>query len=1193
MPDIAIEDIISDPRYGSLSQGNKKTVRDRFVSFTLSKDERWNKLSDEGKTTALKRVNKTFGIESLPKTVGFGLKGEDIERIQQTKKTELLTPTISERGKRTAEFLRKPIFDVPEASLELQKQEGPVSSIMYGAGKGLNEMLTPENLALMVASGGATGVIKRLISGGFGLLMGANAAENFLEGSFSKAIKEGNFAKASEVAIKQLISIGGAKAGFKGAFKKTATLETQKPSTIAPESVRQLGYENVIRQPVETRLALPAPEVPIEPKVDLAFRPIITPEVIESYKSGQLKPPTIAPAVAQIASVEPKPVIPTVLPKEVKKSQIKPVSSVRDIPKEQEGVFSDIDRLKLDKIQKKQSGSIYNRRVENAEGSGVSDGRILELNPTEKDLTSIKNKYSEAGKARFDMVLPKEANTKNKIGKPSGYSEQTIGTIFIFDTPSGKIGINKKYYDYAISRGYELFSGEPKNPIRLVKEGKTQGALMPVRIEDISIKQIPKRLPPEAGASIIPTAIAEQIMALGKKSKDFAEFSAKIINNPVLINKVREYAPKDVVSTLRSYYDRSQEVLKKEGLPPPIYTAGAEQPKLETKFNEALVSDLTKAIREAKSLRPDQEALYRKARGEKLAKLLGTRERVGGEKGFYAELGALKGELPKIGFEPLREKFTQENIDRLFNMVNETNKISVWEKLSAKEGLVKILEGSLPTKDEIIKLNSVYGKEFTSALLEKRPLFDKMKDLGMELYNLPRSFMTGVGDFSATFMQNQMFAYRHPILTAKNFKEQLKFFASEKSFQTSQKEIESRPNYELMRRAKINFTEMGVIASESEEVFMSKISEKIPGIGKLVRATGRAYTGFLNKMRADVADQLIKAQKDVGGDIESQKFLSDLGYFVNASTGRGSLGGLERAMPVLSQGLFSARKLAATFNMLDPRMYTTTSPTVRKEALKTMSSFLAGGGTILTVAKMNGAEVGDDPTSTDFGKIKIGNTRINVFGPYQQLAVLFSRLYKGYATSSVTKRRITLGEGYKPLNKLDLISRFFEQKEHPTLSFIVDSLRGQTQVGQPFKASAEILERFIPMVLSDGYDLWKEHGNIGLLGVFPVALGIPTQTYGRQIAVKDVTKLGKPKVSLRQTPSLAERILGLPKPETILSERLVKPILIEREKKELQERINIINSKFAKEEITEKEANTMLKELKTEFKERQKREKTN
>ena len=408
--------------------------------------------------------------------------------------------------------------------------------------------------------------------------------------------------------------------------------------------------------------------------------------------------------------------------------------------------------------------------------------------------------------------------------------------------------------------------------------------------------------------------------------------------------------------------------------------------------------------------------------------------------------------------------------------------------ITAEKGLFKILGekgGGVPTRDQIEKLYTVFGSEFTEALLSKRSFFQKLQDAGMQAYNLPRSMMAGVADFSGTLMQNLVFAYRHPVMTAKNFGREVKMFASNEFYKASMEEIASRPNYKLMKDANVQLTEVGPIISKREEQFMSSWAEKIPGFGKLVKATGRAWTGFLNRMRADVFDQLIDSQKSLGLDVSDAKFLKDAGEFVNAGTGRGSLGKLEKSANILSQGMFSARKLVAATKFLDPHSYITTSPVVRKEYLKTALAFLSGGTLITQLAKLAGAEVGDDPTSADYGKIKIGNTRLNVWGSYQQMAVLLARLYKGYGTSSTTGRKFTIGEGYKPVTRFDLISRFFESKEHPTLSLIISALRGQNQIGQPFDLAPETLSRFIPMVLSDSYDLYKEHGPSGLLGTIP------------------------------------------------------------------------------------------------------------
>lgn len=574
----------------------------------------------------------------------------------------------------------------------------------------------------------------------------------------------------------------------------------------------------------------------------------------------------------------------------------------------------------------------------------------------------------------------------------------------------------------------------------------------------------------------------------------------------------------------------------KETVPiqPEVKVAGSQSGSLPSGTSIAdseLVSKLTNALKEAEPIRGTQEELYSKARSQSLAKMMSARERMAGEKGFFQELGALKGQLPKVQYESIRTQFDQPSVDRLFNMVKETKYLDDWEKINAQVGLAKILGekgGGVPTKGETEKLYQVFGKEFTETLLSKRSMFSRLGDLTMQAYNLPRSFMAGIGDLSGTLMQNALFAYRHPITTAGNFVQQLKFFASEKAYKMSGEEIASRPTYDLMKKAKLSLTETGPLISQREEQFMSSLAEKIPGLGRVVRATGRAYTGFLNRMRADVFDQLVNTQKSLGGKIDDPVFLKSAGEFINTSTGRGSLGQLERIAPVLGQGFFSARKLVATIQTLNPLYYINAHPVVRREALLTMLSFLGGATAITQLSKLAGAEVGDDPTSTDFGKIKFGNTRFNLYGPYQQIAVLMARLWKGYATSSTTGKKMMLGNESNPYSptRLDLLTRYFESKEHPTLSLIFSALRGTNNIGQPFNAPTETLNRFIPMVLADGYDLYKEHGSQGLLGLIPGILGIPVQTYGSQIPTIKTTPAGNQTIKLNPVGGIAEDIVS-------------------------------------------------------------------
>lgn len=516
------------------------------------------------------------------------------------------------------------------------------------------------------------------------------------------------------------------------------------------------------------------------------------------------------------------------------------------------------------------------------------------------------------------------------------------------------------------------------------------------------------------------------------------------------------------------------------------------------------VQKVISALKEAKSVRKIQEKLYTKERAKRLAESLAIGEKIKGEKGFYAELGALKGELPKAQFESIRGKVTQEDIDSLFNMVKDSPLLNEWDKISARQALAKLFGeygGRVPTEKELVLLNRVFGKEFTKAILDKRSLLEKIKEAGYQIANIPRSIMASF-DLSAPFRQG-VFLIGRPKQFWPAFAKMFKLFGSEKYFKSIQEAIVRDPLFDLAQKSKLSLTEMGDILTQREERFMSTWAEKIPlFIGKGVRASGRAYMGFLNKLRFDVFKDLVKKAEILGlNPKENIDLTKSIAEFVNSATGRGSLGRFEVAAKVLNTFFFSPRLMASRINLLRPDFYIKQDPFVRKEMLKSLLAFLGYGLTVLTLAKLAGAKVGTDPRSADFGKIKIGNTRIDVWGGFQQLVRLAAQLVKGQVVSSTSGRIITLGEGYRPLTRLEILTRFFEYKQAPIVSFITDWLRGTTAIGEKFSFKKATVQRFIPMVIQDMYDIIKDDPTLfplSWLGIF----GVGVQTY----KARDFTK---------------------------------------------------------------------------------------
>ncbi len=518
------------------------------------------------------------------------------------------------------------------------------------------------------------------------------------------------------------------------------------------------------------------------------------------------------------------------------------------------------------------------------------------------------------------------------------------------------------------------------------------------------------------------------------------------------------------------------------------------------------IQKIIQALKEAKPIRAGQEALYSEARSKRIGSAIAIGKKVEGEKGLYAQLGALKGELPKAHFESIRKSIGQDDIDYLFNKIENHPAISGFENITTKQGLAKLLGqqgGQVPTHGEINLLNKVFGEDFTKTILDKRPLLAKFSEAGIQAWNLPKSIMAST-DLSAPLRQGA-FLIGRPKQFLPAFVNMFRYAGSEKAYQDLEKNITQRPTYALMKKGKLVLTEIGSQLDQREEAMLSNWGEKIPIFKYIARGSNRAYTGFLNKLRADVFDDLIaKATRQGLDPVKNELLLKNISSFVNNATGRGNLGALEKSSLLLNNALFSPRLIASRLTLLNPVYYAKLDPFTRKEALKSLFTFAGTALTITQLAKMGGAKIGADPRSSDFMKIKIGTTRIDTLAGFQQYIRSAAQIITGKYISSTTGKEYNLGEGYKPMTRLSIGGKILESKLSPTMSFAVNLLRGQDVMGQKIQPSKEIISRFIPLVVQDVYDLYKEGGlkelPLGTLAVFGTGL----QTYGAKPPKKDL-----------------------------------------------------------------------------------------
>jgi hypothetical protein len=211
-----------------------------------------------------------------------------------------------------------------------------------------------------------------------------------------------------------------------------------------------------------------------------------------------------------------------------------------------------------------------------------------------------------------------------------------------------------------------------------------------------------------------------------------------------------------------------------------------------------------------------------------------------------------------------------------------------------------------------------------------------------------------------------------------------------------------------------------------------------------------------------------------------------------------------------------------------PQTYMLSSPSIRREYLKSLAAIAGAAGTFAAMGKMAGAEIESDPASSDFGKVKFGNTRIDPYGGFQQPIVLMQRMLPHLDLTSLGLGEIggemkstTSGHEYGlddpsfgRSTRADVLGRFIRSKTNPIINFGWGLLAGQKELsGKPMNFSAvnpvgpkdenlfdnSIAQRFLPMLSQDIYDLVQDETTppqAKALAAFMASVGMGSQTYG-------------------------------------------------------------------------------------------------
>lgn len=516
------------------------------------------------------------------------------------------------------------------------------------------------------------------------------------------------------------------------------------------------------------------------------------------------------------------------------------------------------------------------------------------------------------------------------------------------------------------------------------------------------------------------------------------------------------------------------------------------------------VSKVISALEEAKPLRREVETAMTAERGRRIGQAQQAFETIRGEAGVKAAFGKLKGELvpDKPTFSPIRQVLDQTDVDELYNSIHQSKFLSEFEKISADDGLKNLFEGKIPQPKQISMLEDVFGQDFIRAVLSKKggpSLWDITKDIA----NIPRAVITSI-DSSAVLRQGAILTSSHPLLAAKNAGTALKDIFSPQNYKAWFTKVADDPAFRLFKDNGGYISNADKISdiSGKEEKFMTTMIEKIPVLRSIVKASERGYTSYLNKMRFDVYKQVSSKFIKMGlNPTVDKKAFEDLADFVNAATGRGDLPGqLGRISQGLNTVFFSPRLIASRLQFLNPTWYAKQHPAVRKEAVKSFAEFAGVVLTIGQLAKLGGAEVELDPRSSDFLKIRVGDSRWDLAAGFSQFVRLFAQMATGERKTLDSKDIISLsGDKFPFETRGDVALRFLRSKLAPVPSLVTDLMFGaKNVVGDDLTLGQEFLDNIIPLYMQDIAEAYNEFGPSALFTVgIPGFFGAGTQTFER------------------------------------------------------------------------------------------------
>lgn len=336
----------------------------------------------------------------------------------------------------------------------------------------------------------------------------------------------------------------------------------------------------------------------------------------------------------------------------------------------------------------------------------------------------------------------------------------------------------------------------------------------------------------------------------------------------------------------------------------------------------------------------------------------------------------------------------------------------------------------------------------------------------------------------------------------KSFSDFAKTIGGQAAYDALRADIYSRPNY-------LNGEyEKAKIIVKTEEQFPTSLPERIPGVGRVFKASETAFKGSALRMRTDLYDLLSRKAKEGGVDMSDKETVESLGKLINSLTARGKWGKTGEPA-IVRMILWAPKMLKGNIDVLTAHYGGAglSGDFAKKQAAMNLGKIIAIHALLLLIASAFDPEsIELDPRSSDFGKIRINSTRFDITGGAASLVTLASRVITRSTKNSESDLVTPYGTGFGQSTPFDALITFITNKVTPPVGVLIEMLKGKDREGEDFSLSGAAFRSFTPISIKNLIDLKDDVSADKVAGALVDFIGLNANSYGDTTAQKgDIT----------------------------------------------------------------------------------------